>query len=83
MSKVLIARQAIELFLEYREVHGHDEDSAFAQTLREFGEAELVEALENTDIVKGIFKSYRAYLIQGFSEQQAEEMTLLEYKGKV
>jgi hypothetical protein len=41
-SKVLIAKEAIELFLQYRDGYGHDEDSAFAATLNEFSEAENI-----------------------------------------
>ena len=49
-----VAEQAIGLFLEYRDVHGHDEDSARAAAVREVAEgasvtrAEIALAAEET-----------------------------------
>lgn len=47
MTKLEIVKQAIELFFQYRDGYGHDEDSAMANTIKEFAEAEDVEVLEN------------------------------------
>lgn len=44
-----IARQAIELFLLYRDGYGHDEDSAMNETIKEIAEAEHVAVVERLE----------------------------------
>jgi hypothetical protein len=43
-SEINIAEDAITLFLEYRDKHGHSEPSAMVYAVNEFSEAELFEA---------------------------------------
>ena len=40
MNRIDIAKEAIELFLEYRDIHGYSEEASKASALLEFVEAE-------------------------------------------